>query len=73
MREFMYTKYAELRDKKGFTDYKVCTLTGIAPTTMSDWKKRTENRKADDKVPYLSADKLQKIAQLFGVKIEDLI
>ena len=50
----MYTKYARLRDKKGYTDFKVCTLTGIAPTTMS-------------------VDKLQKIAKLFKVKIEDLI
>ena len=69
----MYTKYARLRDKKGYTNFKVCTLTGIAPTTMSDWKKRTENRKEGEKVPYISVDKLQKIAKLFKVKIEDLI
>lgn len=60
----MYEKYAKLRDERNLTDYAVANQTGIAPSTLSDWKNgRT--------VP--KADKLKLIAELFGVHIEDLI
>lgn len=34
----MYSKYAELRDSKGVTDYRVSKETGITKSTFSDWK-----------------------------------
>ncbi|KAK9680628.1 helix-turn-helix protein [Popillia japonica] len=56
-----YKNYAIIRDKFGFTDYKVCKKTGITTATMSNWK-------ADKYTP--KSDKLQKIADLFGVSLE---
>lgn len=60
----MYTKYAEARDKKGLTDYKVSEMTGIARSTISDWKNGLSIPKAD---------KLLKIANVVGIKVEELI
>lgn len=57
----MYSKYADLRDKKGITDYKVAKETGIAPSTISDWKNGVSMPKSD---------KLLKLAEYFGVNIE---
>lgn len=37
-----YERYAELRDAKGLTDYKMSLLTGIAKSTFSMWKQRCE-------------------------------
>lgn len=60
----MYEKYARLRDANGMTDYAVAKLTGISPSTLTDWKKgRT--------VP--KVDKLKILAELFGVTIEELL
>lgn len=33
-----YERYAEFRDAKGMTDYKISRLAGIPPSTFSDWK-----------------------------------
>lgn len=60
----MYEKYAKLREEKGMTDYAVSVQTGIAQSTLSDWKNGRSTPKAD---------KLKLIAELFGVHIEDLI
>lgn len=60
----MYEKYAALRDAKGVTDYAVSTATGIGASTFSDWKAGRSKPKAD---------KLLKIAEYFGVSIEELI
>ena len=57
----MYENYAKLRDEKGFTDYKVSKETGINPATLSQWKNGAYTPKAD---------KIQKIADLFGVPVE---
>lgn len=57
----MYSKYAELRDAKGVTDYRVSQETGISTATLTEWKKGTYKPKAD---------KLQKLAEYFGVSIE---
>ena len=35
---YMYEKYAKLRDDRNLTDYAVANQTGIAPSTLSDWK-----------------------------------
>lgn len=57
----MYAKYAELRDKKGVTDYRVSEDTKITKSTFSDWKSGRSNPKID---------KLKILADYFGVSIE---
>ncbi len=57
----MYKRYAELRDKKGVTDYKVSKETGISKSSFSEWKSGRSKPKAE---------KLKKIADYFGVTIE---
>jgi transcriptional regulator with XRE-family HTH domain len=51
----------EIRDKNAVTDYRVATETGIGKSTFSDWK----NGRSSPKL-----EKLQKIADFFGVSIE---
>lgn len=60
----MYTKYAEMRDKKGFRDADVAKATGIAPSVFTDWK----NGKSSPKV-----DKIIKIADFFKVSLDDFV
>lgn len=60
----MYKKYAELRDSRGLTDYKVAQDTGIAPSTLSDWKNGLYKPKLD---------KLMAIAEYFDVPLEEII
>ena len=43
----MYKKYAELRDKTGVTDYEVGKQTGIATSTLSNWKAGRYNPKTE--------------------------
>lgn len=57
----MYTKYVELRDRKGLTDYKVSLDTGITKSTFTDWK----NGRSKPKL-----EKLAKIAEYFGVTVD---
>lgn len=57
----MYLKYAELRDQKGITDYRVAKETGISTATLSNWKQGNYKPKLD---------KLLLIARYFGVPIE---
>ena len=58
-----YEVYASLRDKNGYSDYRVAKETDIAAATLSDWKNGISTPKLD---------KLFQIAILFGVRIEDL-
>lgn len=60
----MYEKYVKLRDNKGVTDYRVAQDTGIPKSTFSEWKSKRSKPKTD---------KLLKLANYFGVKIEDLL
>lgn len=57
----MYKKYVQLRDSLGVTDYRVASDIGIPKSTFSDWK----SGRSEPKV-----DKLQKLANYFGVSIE---
>lgn len=57
----MYTKYVELRDNKGITDYRVSIETGIPKSTFSDWKSGRSKPKVD---------KLILLAQYFGVSLD---
>lgn len=56
----MHRKYAELRDKKGVTDYRVAADTGISTATLSSWKKGSYTPKMD---------KLLILANYFGVPV----
>ena len=56
----MYERYCQMRDKLGLKDSDVAKMTGINKSTFSDWK-------SGRSVP--KKDKLQKIADCFGVDI----
>lgn len=57
----MYEKYAEKRDALNLTDFAVAKETGIAPSTISDWKSGRSKPKMD---------KLAKIAKVLNVPLE---
>ena len=59
----MYSIFEKLMKAKGYNAYKVSLETGIAQSTLSDWKKGKSTPKTD---------KLQKIADLFEVSLEYL-
>lgn len=60
----MYEIFEQLMKAHGYTAYKVSVETGIAQSTLSDWKKGKSTPKAD---------KMQKIADLFGVSLSYLM
>lgn len=60
----MYEMFQKLLDKHGITAYKVAKDTGITTATLTNWKKGRY-------VP--KQDKLQKIADYFGVTVEYLM
>lgn len=60
----MYEIFERLMKLNGYTAYKVSVETGIAQSTLSDWKKGKSTPKAD---------KLQKIADLFNVSLNYLM
>lgn len=60
----MYEIYAKLRDDRGLTDYKVAQDLGFSRSTLAQWKAGSHQPKAD---------KLQKIADYFGVSLDYLM
>lgn len=56
----MFKKFSELLQKNGVSAYSVSKATGISQQTLSDWKKGKSQPKID---------KLQKIADYFGVPL----
>lgn len=60
----MYEIFVKLLEKYGITAYKVSKATGIAGSTFSDWKSGRSTPKQD---------KLQKIADYFGVTVDYLM
>lgn len=60
----MYEVFVKLLEKYGVTTYKVSKATGIAGSTFTDWKNGRSTPKQD---------KLQKIADYFGVTIDYLM
>ena len=60
----MYEIFEQLMKAHGYTAYKVSVETGIAQSTLSDWKKGKSQPKAD---------KLQKIADIFNVSLSYLM
>jgi transcriptional regulator with XRE-family HTH domain len=61
--EIMYEIYCKLRDERGVKDADVVKETGITKSTFSDWKNGRSKPKND---------KLQKIADYFGVTLDYL-
>lgn len=57
----LYTKFVKLLQKKNITPYRVAKDTGIAQSTLSDWKTGRANPKAD---------KLLILAEYFGVTVD---
>ena len=57
----MYEIYERLRNEKGVKDAAVAKATGIGRSTFSDWKIGRSSPKGE---------KLQKIADYFGVPLE---
>lgn len=60
----MYSRYEQLKTEKGVSDYEVAKATGVAPSTLSAWKKGDYKPKVD---------KLLLIARYFGVSVETFI
>lgn len=60
----IYERYARLRDSKGLTDAQFSKIIGISKSTLSEWR-------SGRYVP--KADKLQKIADYFGVSLDYLM
>lgn len=60
----MYEIFVKLLKQRGVTAYKVSKATGIASSTFSDWKNGRSTPKQD---------KLQKIADYFGVSVDYLV
>ena len=59
-----YQRYSSIRDRKGLTDYKVSQLTGLAPSTISEWKTENATPKTDSVVA---------LAGALGVTTDDLL
>ena len=60
----MYEIFLKLLEKRGVTAYRVSKATGIAGSTFTDWKTGRSTPKQD---------KLQKIADYFGVTVDYLM
>lgn len=60
----MYEHFQQLLDKYGVTAYKVAKETGVTTATLTNWKKGKYTPKPD---------KLQKIADYFGVPLSYLL
>ena len=60
----MYEIFAQLLDKYNVTPYKVSKDTGVAQTTLSDWKRGRSTPKSDT---------MKKIADYFGVSVDYLM
>ena len=60
----MYEIFEKLCAENGVTPYRVCKETGITTASISNWKAGRYTPKQD---------KLQKIADFFGVSIEYLM
>ena len=59
-----YMRYRSHADARGVTDYQVSKDTGIYNVTFSEWKSGKSQPKYD---------KLQKLANYFGVPVEKLL
>lgn len=58
----MYSKYEKLLKERGVRSSDVSTATGIAQSTLTDWKK--------GRTKYLSSENIRKIADFFEVPVD---
>ena len=66
----MYPKVERLMKQRGINIVTLSQGTGIPPTTIYDWKRRS---KLEDEPVYLSAENLLKVARFLGVSMEELM
>ena len=59
-----YKRYSELRDERGYSDYRVGIATGIASAVFTEWKNGNYAPKID---------KLMLIANLFNVEVTEFL
>jgi len=59
-----YEKYSEMRNSLGLKDAQICKKTGIAPATISDWKRGKSTPKED---------KLRLISTALGMTYSEFI
>lgn len=60
----MYRNFESIIKKKNITAYQVAKITGVATSTLTEWKKGSYTPKLD---------KLIKIADCLGVTLEEII
>ena len=60
----MYEIFAKLLEKRGITPYQVFKATGVAQSSLSDWKKGKSKPKVE---------KMSKIADFLGISLEYLM
>lgn len=60
----LYKKFEVLLKERNVTAYQVGKVTGVATSTLTEWKKGTYTPKVD---------KLKKIADYFGVTVEHFL
>ena len=65
-----YEKYARLRDEQDLTDYEVSQQSGVAASTLSNWKATVDERQAGYRP---KIDSLARIAKVLRCDITDLI
>lgn len=64
MTDEIYVRFEKLKEEKGVTSYAVAKSTGITTTTLTNWRKGKYTPKQD---------KLQLIADYFGVTLDYLV
>lgn len=65
----MYSRYAQIRDERGFTDLAVAKGSGIPQSTLYDWRQRS----AVDPDAETSLSNLKKIAAFLDVELSELV
>lgn len=60
-----YATYSRLRDERGYNDATVAEKTGIAPSTISDWK--------NGRTATLSLESAKAIADALEVTLDELV
>ena len=60
----MYTKYANIRDRKKMTDYQVSKISGVSTATLSNWKNGNYKPKYD---------KLKSIADALEIPVTEFL
>lgn len=62
----MYKKYAEIRDARGLTDYRIAQAANVPMSTLYDWRTRSQ----DNPGAKINIEHAAAIARVLGVTIE---